>query len=185
MLHLATVYAIARICVPWLIGLTHDRILPIVTGRTPKISLQFMYSHLLAFSIVLGLVAGFFNSKLFRHRIVRLVWVVPVVLLSVAFVFHGPGMYPTTMILDSNFKESAHFLFGWNFHVPDYNNYSELRKGILANGGEIFRGTAQMRYTVPAYVGMAYKYWSIAITPHESCTYPSAGHSRNSCIGHI
>jgi hypothetical protein len=107
-LHLAAVYAIARICTPWLIELTHNMILPLLTGRAARISPQFLYSHLFTFSFVPGLIAGFLNAKLFNHGIVRYVWVIPVVLLFVTFVFFGPGMYPT-MILESNFKEAVHF----------------------------------------------------------------------------
>ena len=153
--HLVAVYAVSRLCVPWLIVLTHDRVLPCVTGHPAKISLQFVYSHLFVFSVVLGLIAGFLNAKLFRRMVVLLVWVVPVAVLCIAFVFRGPGMYPT-MIWESNFKEAAHFFFDWNFHIPDYNTYSELLKDAVNIGGELMRGAAQVRYTVPACVGIAY-----------------------------
>jgi hypothetical protein len=154
-LHLAAVYAIARICTPWLIELTHNMILPLLTGRAARISPQFLYSHLFTFSFVPGLIAGFLNAKLFNHGIVRYVWVIPVVLLFVTFVFFGPGMYPT-MILESNFKEAVHFFFGGHFNIPEYSTYSELQQDWSNNIREILRGNAQLRHTVPAYVGVAY-----------------------------
>jgi hypothetical protein len=153
--HLVQVYAIGRLCVPWLIVVAHDRVLPHITGHPAEISPQFLYSHLFVFSIVLGLVAGFLNAMLFRRKVVLFVWVVPVTVLCITFVFKGPGMYPT-MIWDSNFKEAAHFFFDWNFHIPDYNSYAEMRTDVLNNVHELIRGTAQLHDTVPAFVGIAY-----------------------------
>jgi len=153
-LHLAAVYIIARICVPWLLEHTHETILPLILGRPPRASFQFFFSHLFAFSFVPGLIAGFFNVKVLRHGIVRFVWVIPVAILAYAFVFSAPGMYPT-MILDSDFKQALHFYFGGNFNFPEYDSYRELWKHTPENF-EIIRGYTQFRITVPAYVGTAY-----------------------------
>jgi len=47
-LHLAVIYAIARLCTPWLLTIEHDATIPLVTGRPPHVDLQFFYSHLFA-----------------------------------------------------------------------------------------------------------------------------------------
>ena len=153
-LHLAVVYAIARYCTPWLLTVTHDTIIPLATGRPPRINLQFFYSHLFAFSFVPGLVAGFLNSKLLRHRVVRFVWIVPVIVLTFAFVFYGPSMYPT--ISESSFREAFHYYFGGKFSIPEYSSYAELQRNRFENIREVLRGIGQFRISVPAYVGVAY-----------------------------
>jgi len=155
MVHLAAVYLIARLCTPWLLRITHDAIIPLVTGRSPRIDLQFFYSHLFAFSFVPGFVAGFLNAKVLRGGIVRFVWMAPVTVLVFAFVFYAPGVYPT-MILESNFREAFHYYFGWQFSIPQYSSYVDLQRNMFENVREVLRGTAQLRVSVPTYVGVAY-----------------------------
>src|SRR5712692_7971579 len=76
-LHLVAVYSIARLCMPWLLD-----VLPFLLGRRLGGNpFQFFFSHLLAFSSLLGFAAGFLIVKLFRNEVVRFVWMVPVALL--------------------------------------------------------------------------------------------------------
>jgi hypothetical protein len=156
LLHLAAVYAIARICTPWLLQVTHDYILPWLTGRPPRVGLQFFFAHQFAFSIVPGLIAGFFTTKLLHHRMVRFVWVIPVVVLAVVFVFTAPGMYPT-MILQSDFRTAFHSFFGGDCTLPEYATYSELWKDTPKVFEMLFM-YRRFRIVVPAYVGVAYSF---------------------------
>jgi ABC-type arginine/histidine transport system permease subunit len=167
-LHLAVVYAVARLCTPWLITVTHDAIIPLVTGRPPRINLQFFYSHLFAFSSVPGLIAGFLNAKLFHHMVVRFVWIAPVIVLVIAFVFYAP----------ENFREAFHYYFGGQFNIPEYSTYTELQRKMFVNLPEVTRGTTQLRISVPAYAGVAYSlgalfssYWNRkSVEPSEVVT---------------
>lgn len=89
-----------------------------------------------------GLVAGFLNAKLFRHGVVRFVWMAPAIVLAFAFGFYAP----------SNFREAFHYYFGGQFIIPKYSSDSGLQRNMFGNLGEVLRGTSQLRVTVPAYV---------------------------------
>ena len=175
-LHLAVLYAVARLSFPWFVDYLY-RILVLLSGPKPHVNLfQFMFSHLLGLSSALGIVAGFSAARFLRSRVVLFVWLVPVVILAFFFVFRAPGMYPT-MILDSDFRQAFHYCFGGGFHFTD-DSYSwrEFGHYFVRNGSDFLRGMAQLRVTVPAYVGIAYSIgaWiSLRMTilfPHPSKT---------------
>jgi hypothetical protein len=177
-IHLVAVYVIARSCTPWLLEFTHNSVLPLLTGNPARIGLQFFYSHLFAFSFVPGLVAGFFNAKLFRHRVVGFVWVIPLTVLLIVFFFHTPGVYPTA-ILNSDFKKAFQYLFGGQFDLPEYNSHREMQKDMFRNFADILRGTAQFRFTVPTYVAIAYSLgaaFSLGVSRRRAAS-PSIDHS--------
>ena len=156
LLHLAAVYAIARICTPWLLEVTHDDILPLLTGRPARVGFHFFFAHQFAFSIVPGLIAGFLNARLLHHGIARLAWVIPVLVLAIVFVFTAPGMYPT-MIFQSDFRGAIHWFFGGDSRLPEYATYPELWKdkpNVIVMLG-MYR---QFRLVVPVYVGVAYSF---------------------------
>jgi hypothetical protein len=132
---------------------TDDTILPILLRRPALVSFQFFCSHLFAFSFVPGVIGGFLGAKFLTSGIVRFVWVVPVAVLVVAFVF-APGMYPTA-ILDSDFALAFHYYFGGGFNFPAYSTYAELFRNFHEHF-DLIRGYAQFRITVPAYAGVAY-----------------------------
>jgi hypothetical protein len=156
-LHVAAIYVLARLFTPWLLGVTFDRVLPVLLGHPLGGNpLQFFFSNLLAFSILPGLVAGFVNAKLFGSRVICFVWLVPAAVLFFLFVFTGPGMYPT-MLWDSDFRQAFHYFFGAGFRiVGEYHNYRDLPTLMSQNVKEVLRGYAQLRGTVPAYVGVGY-----------------------------
>jgi len=149
-LHVAVIYILARLFTPWLLDVTFSRVLPLVLGHPLGGNpLQFFFSHLLAFSFLPGLIAGFVNSKLFGNRVIRFVWLVPVAVLLFVFVFIGPGMYPT-MLWESDFRQAFHYFFGAGFRFVG-------EPALMSqNLNDFVRGYAQLRVTVPAYVGVAY-----------------------------
>lgn len=157
-LHVAAIYFIASLCIPWLSGIFYGKTLQLLLGhRMGGNPFQFLFSHLLLLSLLPGFAAGFVNTKLLRNKVVCFSWLIPVVVLSLRFVFTGPGMYPT-MIWQSDFRQAFHYFFGGGFHfVGEYQSYQDLPKFItVQNFGDIMRGYAQLRATAPAYVGIAY-----------------------------
>ncbi len=157
-LHVAAIYFIARLCIPWLSDIFYGRALQFLPGhRMGGNPLQFLFSHLLLLSLPSGFVAGFVNTKLLRSKVVYFSWLVPVVVLSLRFVITGPGMY-LTMIWQSDFRQAFHYFFGGDFNiVGEYQSYRDLAKIMtLQNIGDIMRGSAQLRATATAYLGVAY-----------------------------
>jgi hypothetical protein len=155
-LHVAAVYFVARLCMPWLVEVIYGRFLPLLLGhRLAANPFQFLFSHLLVLSFLPGFAAGFVNAKLFRDKVVRFTWLVPAVVL-LFWVLTGPGMYPT-MLWESDFRQAFHFFFGGGFNiVGEYQNYRDLPSLMTKNTGDFLRGYAQFRATVPAYAGIAY-----------------------------
>jgi hypothetical protein len=139
------------------LDVAYGKALPFLLGhRLGENPFQFAFSHLLPFSLVPGFAAGFVSAKLFRNGVVRFVWLVPVVLLFFLFVFDCPGMYPT-MLWESDFRQAFHYFFGGGFNVVgEYHNYRDLPTLMAQNTGDFVRGYAQLRVTVPAFVGVAY-----------------------------
>jgi len=86
------------------------------------------------------------NAKL-QHRAAQYVWIIPVFILIVAFVFFGPRIYPT-IIWDSDFRTAFGHFFGGGFHLRD------IRKS--GNFGDWYRAIYQIRYSMPAYAGITY-----------------------------
>lgn len=156
-LHVAAIYILARLFTPWSLDVAFSRVLPLLLGHPSGGNpFQFFFSHLLAFSFLPGLIAGFLNAKLFRNTVIRFVWLVPVAVLFFLFVFTGPGMYPT-MLWESDFRQAFHYFFGAGFRiVGEYHNYRDLPTLMSQNMNEFLRGYAQLRVTVPAYVGVGY-----------------------------
>lgn len=156
-LHVAAIYILARLFTPWLLDVTFSRVLPLLLGHPLGGNpFQFFFSHLLAFSFMPGLIAGFVIARLFGNRVIRFVWLVPVAVLLFLFVFTGPGMYPT-MLWESDFRQAFHYFFGAGFRiVGEYHKYRDLPALMSQNLNDFFRGYAQLRVTVPAYVGVAY-----------------------------
>lgn len=157
-LHLAAVYFIARLCIPWLSGIFYGKALQFLLGhRVGGNPFQFLFSHLLLLSLLTGFAAGFVNTRLLRNKVVCFSWLIPVIVLLFRFVFTGPGMYPT-MLWQSDFRQAFHYFFGGGFNiVGEYQSYRDLPKLMtLQNLGDFMRGYVQFRETVPAYVGIAY-----------------------------
>jgi hypothetical protein len=155
--HVAAVYGVAWLCFPALVGLVYGSLVQFLVGhRLRGNPLQFAFSHLVVLSVPPGLIAGFVNARLFSRGIVRFVWLVPFVVLLYRFVFTAPGMYPT-MLQESDFRQAFHYFFGGGFKiVGECHSYRDLRTLIFQNLGDVTRGYAQYRWTVPAYVGVAY-----------------------------
>ena len=156
-LHLAAVYFIAWLSMPWLLDVAYGYVLPFLLGHPLRGNLfQFAFSHLLALSFLLGFAAGFGNAKSLRNGVVRFVWLVPVVVLVFSFLFRGPGMYPT-LLWESDFGQAFHYFFGGGFNfVGEYHSYRDLPTLMEHNIGDFMRGYTQFRVTVPAYVAIAY-----------------------------
>lgn len=155
-LHLALVYAVTLLTFPWMLDIFY-RILTALSGPNSRVNpFQFVFSHLLVFSLALGISAGFGATRFFDNRVVLLIWLVPAMFLAYCFFFRAPGMYPT-MILDSDFRQAFHYYFGKGFHFTnELDSQREIGRYFLRNAPDFLRGVAQLRVTVPAYVGIAY-----------------------------
>ncbi len=148
-LHLAAVYVIVRTTTLWLAGRVHDTVLPLIQQRAPvQSSFQFAFSHLLLFSVVPALMAGFVYAQWYSHRVALLVWLVPLAILVYKFcTFPAP-------VFESHFAVAFHEYFGSDFAIGEFHNYRELF--TLAAGPEMRRGMQQLNFTAPVYAATAY-----------------------------
>lgn len=105
---------------------------------------QFVFSHLIAFSVIPSFVVGLIINAKFRHKVAEYIWVVPVVLLAYEFFFHGPGIYPT-MLADSDFSKALHYFFGEGLQNNVTNPYADWSRVLT-----------QVWFTMPAYGAIAY-----------------------------
>jgi hypothetical protein len=138
-LHLIAIYVVAREFIPWLSNYSAP---------------QFFASYMFLLSLPPGVVIGFINGRLWRHRIVGFVWILPVLLLALAIVFRGPGVYPT-MLLQSEWRKAFQFYFAPVSGLPS----RRLTYGDLQNLSLLFQLRpffAQLHSVVPALVGVAY-----------------------------
>lgn len=138
-LHLVVIYVVARRLVPWLLYFA---------------TAQYFASHMLLFGLMAGTAAGFVAGRLWRHPIVRLVWVCPVLLLVLAIVFSGPGVYPT-MPFQSNWGEAFRFYFAPVSGLPSHKlMLHDLQNVSLAP--LVVQVYTQLRAVLPGVVGVAY-----------------------------
>jgi hypothetical protein len=155
-LHLAVVYFSARECTPWFAGRFHDLIVPLFHPEDTVSRLQYLFSHLLAFSFVPGFLAGLASYKN-RHAAAMFVWVIPASVLAYQF-FTFPAS-----IFQSRAVTAWHEYFGGGFVVPEYRDYLEMF--ILgARNSDMVRGMDQARFTAPFYAGVAYSLASFLST---------------------
>jgi hypothetical protein len=150
-LHLIVFYQIVRLSTDSLASLIYRALLlPSHGSPSFQASAQFLFSHLFAFSCIPAFVAGLAINARFRHQAACYIWIVPLAILAVAFLFIGPGIYPT-MLWESDFREALHHFFGRGFHfVSDMGSVNEL--------SDWRRAYTQVRFTVPAYGAAAYSF---------------------------
>src|SRR5262249_4674908 len=74
-----------RLGVPWLSGVVHDRILPMLDTPSSTSRFGFLFSHLLALSVVPALLAGAVNARL-KVKAANFVWIAPMLVLAVRVV---------------------------------------------------------------------------------------------------
>ena len=141
-LHIAAIYVVARTFVPWLVD------------KRANDSLQYFASHMFLFGLIAGIATGFVNGRLWRHSIVRFVWIIPVFLLALAIVFSGPGVYPT-MPFQSDWGEAFRFYLAPVSGIPS----GRLTQQDLANFAfavPLRRVYLQLHLVLPAIVGVSY-----------------------------
>ena len=110
---------------------------------------QFFFSHLPVRSIIPAFFAGLMINARFRHQVACYVWILPVAILAVAFLF-GRGIYPT-MLRDSDFSPSFRHFFGSEFQFEPRGNGNRI-----SPVADWFRAFAQLTFTMPAYTAIAY-----------------------------
>jgi hypothetical protein len=110
---------------------------------------QFFFSHLPMLVSLPAFFAGLMINARFRHKVASYVWILPVAILAVAFLF-GPGMYPT-MLWDSDLPASFCPFFG-----------SEIQLEARGNGSRSFppadwlHAYDQLTFSMPAYTAIVY-----------------------------
>lgn len=185
-LHLASVYFIAWLCMPWLLDVAYGHVLPFLLGHPLRGNpFQFAFSHLLALSFLPGFAAGFGNAKSLRNGVVRFVWLVPVVVLVFLFVFRGPGMYPT-LFWESDFGQAFHYFFGggiqYRWGIP------QLPRFTNAHEAQHPRFHAWL-YSIPCdctgLCGCCLQYRGVGVTPHKQNNHSSREGSGSGCTSQI
>jgi hypothetical protein len=110
--------------------------------------MQYMFSHLFAFSFLPGVLAGLINGK-YRHRVAGLAWLLPVVVLIYKLM-----VFPTT-VFENHWLRAFHYYFSSEFSVPEFHSYRELF-GMMTPNSDILRGVAQLHVTGTFYAAVGY-----------------------------
>lgn len=142
MLHIAAIYLVARTFVPWLLD------------ERAGYNVQYLASHMFPFGLVAGIATGFVNGRLWRHSIVRFIWIFPVLLLALAIVFSGRGVYPT-MPFESDWGQAFRFYLAPVSGIPagklTYQNLVNFAFSLPS-----LRVYLQLHVVLPAIVGASY-----------------------------
>jgi len=150
LLHLAAVYLLAKFAVLRLSAQAHNVILPLLRLPSHESRLEFAFNHLLLFSVLCGLVAGFIAFVIegaHHHRLAQFAWVVPAIILAYKFT-----TYPAS-VLENHFAAAFHYYLGSGFLIPDFHSYDAMFTGWSP---DYTRGLDQLRFTAPMYIGIAY-----------------------------
>lgn len=156
LLHLVAVYAIAQYA-PRLAGWSRNFLLPLLQMPASSSSLEFLFSHLFAFSFIPALFVGLTNTR-FKHKAAQYVWLVPAIVLAYKF-----ATFPTPIrsVLDNatpsfpNFSGAFHEYFGGGFMIGEYRDWSDFWR-IVSDNPDMMRGFTQVRVTAPFYAGIGY-----------------------------
>jgi hypothetical protein len=149
LLDLAAVYVLVELIVPWLIGWTHNRLLPTLQHPSRSGRFEFAYSHILAFSFVPAFVLGLINAR-FRRNAAQFVWLVPAAILANKFV-----TFPSPSVFQRQFSAAFHQYFAGGFVMPEFRSWQEFAS-IVTSNADMTRGMAQIRFTAPFYAGVGY-----------------------------
>jgi hypothetical protein len=148
--HLAAVYLLVNFCTAWLAGWIQGWLLPMLRVHSSSSRLEFLFSHLLAFSSLPAFLAGLINAR-FRHRAAQFVWLVPAVVLAYKLVTYSAS---GSVFYSRPFWSRFDYYFGGGFSIPEFHSWQGLFG--MASDPDITRGMAQLSYTAPFYAGVAY-----------------------------
>jgi hypothetical protein len=146
LLHLGIVYLLAKFTVPWLTGVTHNVLLPLLRLPSRQGRIEFAFNHLALFSVICGAVSGFVAAT-YKHRAAQVVWIVPAVILAYKFM-----TFPAS-VFESHFDVAFHHYIARGFLIAEAHNYEELFGGW---NSDFERGLDQLKFTAPVYVSIAY-----------------------------
>jgi hypothetical protein len=147
--HLAVVYAITNFGTAWLSGWTRGTLLPFLQQPTALSSFEFLFTHILAFSLVPAFAAGLVNAR-FKHRAAQFVWLVPGAILAYKFL-----TFPAPSVFHSQFSAAFHWYFAGGFVVPEFRNWHDFWT-LVGSNSDMTRGKAQLDFTAPFYAGVGY-----------------------------
>jgi hypothetical protein len=148
LLHLGAVYAIVKLCTPWLAGWTRGVLLPFLQLPPSSGRFEYLYSHLFMFSFVPAFLGGLLNAR-FKHKAAQFVWLVPAAILAYKF-----ATFPDPSVLQSQFSAAFHQYFGSGFLIPEYHGWQDF--WLIAGSSDMTRGMAQLKFTAPFYGGVGY-----------------------------
>jgi hypothetical protein len=137
-LQVLLIYGISRFLTPALL-------LGVIRIFHIKASWCFFYTVVLPMAAALGMLAGIFSLRR-TIREARYVWLLPLFILLVAFLFVSPGIY-ATILWESELTPALAFWFGPIFHTFSSGHHPSLDLG---------RAYWQTRVTAPAYAGAMY-----------------------------
>jgi hypothetical protein len=151
-LHLGAVYAIVTFCTPWLAGWTRGKLLPFLQHPTSSGGLEFLFSHMFAFSFFPALLTGMVNGK-FKHRVAEFVWLIPAAVLAYKLVTFPSA---SSVLVQNESWSAFHHYFGGGFMIPQSSNWRDFWAAVSSNGDDAIRGMDQFKFTAPFYAGVAY-----------------------------
>jgi hypothetical protein len=111
---------------------------------------EFLFSHVLAFSFVPAFLAGLANAR-FKHQVAEFIWVVPTVVLA----YKLATFSTSTSVLASQSSSAFHQYFSGGFLIPEYWNWQDFWR-IVGSNPDMTRGMAQLKFTAPFYAGVGY-----------------------------
>jgi hypothetical protein len=147
-LHVVAVYLIAHFSCPWLSGEIYAW-RPVFGFRSPVSRFEFLFSHIFAFTVIPGILAGMASAR-FRHRVAEFVWIVPAVLMIYKLL-----TFRTSILRGNRFLAAFHYYFGGGFSIPEFHNYRELFTQV-ARSYDGARGMDQLSFTGFLYAGIVY-----------------------------
>lgn len=150
-LHMTALYFSVKVCTPWIAGRIHDWILPFLVQGQTEGRLQFLLSHLFAFSFIPAFCAGLISHK-YRSAVAAWVWIPPALVLLYHFL-----TLPTST-LQNHFAAAYHQFFSADFNLPEYRDYREMFAGLSP---DILRAAEQLRFTAPFFAGIGYSMASL------------------------
>ncbi len=152
--HLILIYLAVTLITPRLGYLTRQILLGLFPHQVTATRFEFMFSHLLIFSLIPTFVAGLLMSR-WNEKAAMFVWLLPAAILAIKLLSFPRATGSVFGPQPSHWRHVFHYYFGGGFVVPDFHDWQEFWSDVLTTP-DYARGMAQMTYSSPFYAGAAY-----------------------------
>lgn len=101
-------------------GVDESQAAAVLRHPTSSGSLEFMFSHILAFSFIPAFLTGLINAR-FKHKVAGFVWVVPTMILAYKF-----ATFPSPSALQGHFSAAFHQYFAGGFMIREFRDWPDF-----------------------------------------------------------